>query len=161
MGVMKFIQPLAAAALAATLSFAAFAAADAPNTKFDPKRDAAKDVAAAVVVAKKENKRVMVDVGGEWCSWCHILDNFVDSNEDVKSLVASNYVWVKVNYSPDNKNEKFLSKFPKIKGYPHLLVLDANGKLVQSQNTSELEAAKTYDKEKMIAFLQKYAPARR
>jgi hypothetical protein len=33
---------------------------------FDPKRDAAKDIADAVKVARKQNKRILLDVGGEW-----------------------------------------------------------------------------------------------
>ena len=131
-------------------------AADLP-AKFDPTRDAAKDVAAATAQAKAEGKRVIVDVGGEWCSWCHILDRFIGDNADVKSLIDAKYVWVKVNWSPQNKNEALLSKWPKIQGYPHLIVLDADGKLLQSQNTGELEAAKSYDKAKMLAFLQRYA----
>lgn len=47
------------------------AAQDLP-AKFDPARDPAKDVAAAATTA--QGKRVIVDVGGQWCAWCHILD---------------------------------------------------------------------------------------
>ena len=124
--------------------------------KFDPKRDAAADVATAVAAAKAQRKRVLVDVGGEWCPWCHILDRFVAANADVKKLRDDNYVWVKVNWSPQNKNEAVLSRWPKIKGYPHLFVLDGDGRLVHSQDTGDLEAGKDYDKEKFVAFLRRY-----
>ena len=115
------------------------------------------DVAKAVALAKAQDKRVIVDVGGEWCSWCHLLDGFIASNVDVKSLVGSRYVWVKVNYSKENKNEAFLSRWPKVAGYPHLFVLDADGKLLHSQDTGELEAGKSYDKAKFVAFVQRWA----
>jgi thiol:disulfide interchange protein len=151
---LKSLKTLAAAALVA-LSLSALAQVLTP--KFDPSRDAAKDVAAATAIAKAQGKRVMVDVGGEWCPWCHILDRFIDANADVKALVDSNYVWVKVNWSPQNKNEALLARWPKIKGYPHLFVLDANGKLVHSQDTSKLEAEKDYDKPKFVAFLREHA----
>jgi len=128
-----------------------------PKT-FDPARDAASDVANAMALAKAQRKRVIVDVGGEWCAWCHILDGFIASNDDVKSLIDSRYVWVKVNYSKENKNEAFLSRWPPIAGYPHLFVLDADGKLLHSQDTGELEAGKSYDKAKLIAFLRDRAP---
>src|SRR3954470_18262318 len=98
--------------------------------KFDPSRDAAADVQAAIERARKQDKRVLVDVGGEWCIWCHILDRFVASHPDVKKLVDEHYVWVKVNWSPQNRNEALLAQWPKIKGYPHLFVLDAQGKLL-------------------------------
>ena len=85
---------------------------------------------------------------------------FVAANADVKALLDANYVWVKVNWSPQNKNEALLARWPKIKGYPHLFVLDGDGKLVQSQDTSKLEAEKDYDKPKVLAFLKQYAPAK-
>jgi thioredoxin-related protein len=146
-----------AAALAFALTFCATVSAQDIRSKFDPTRDAAKDVAAAVATAKSQGKHVLVDVGGEWCPWCHILDRFVQSNADVKAMVESNYVWVKVNFSRENKNEAVLSKWPKIGGYPHLFVLDGTGKLVHSQETGSLEAAKDYDKGKFMAFLKRYA----
>jgi thiol:disulfide interchange protein len=124
--------------------------------KFDPARDAAADVATATSMAKAQKKRVLVDVGGEWCSWCHILDAYIASNADVKKLVDDHYVWVKVNWSPQNKNETLLSRWPKVKGYPHLFVLDAEGTLLHSQNTGDLESGKGYDKERMLAFLREF-----
>lgn len=124
--------------------------------KFDPARDAAADVATATAAAKAQRKRVLVDVGGEWCPWCHILDRFVAANADVKKLRDDNYVWVKVNWSPQNKKEALLSRWPKIKGYPHLFVLDGDGRLVHSQDTGDLESGKDYDKEKFVAFLRMY-----
>ncbi len=145
--ILKF---LAAASL---FVFAQATLAQGLASKFDPARDAAADVAAAVATAKAQRKRVMVDVGGEWCSWCHILDRFVTTNADVKQLVDDHYVWVKVNWSPQNKNEALLSRWPRFTGYPHLFVLDGDGRLIHSQDTGDLEAGKGYDKDKMLAFL--------
>jgi thiol:disulfide interchange protein len=128
--------------------------------KFDPGRNGAQDVAAAAAVAKAQGKRVLVDVGGEWCGWCHILDRFVAAHADVQGLRDANYVWVKVNWSPENRNAVLLSRWPAIKGYPHLFVLDGDGKLLHSQDTDQLEAGKDYDKAKVLAFLRAWAPPR-
>ena len=136
------------------LAFAAGVAALDPPTKFDPARDPAKDVAAAAAAAKAQGKRVLVDVGGEWCVWCHIMDDFIAANPDVRSVLDAGYVVVKVNWSRENKNEAFLSTLPAIKGYPHLFVLDGSGKLVHSQDTDVLEQGRSYDKPKFVAFLQ-------
>ena len=151
---MNRLNFLRAGALSFALALSLPAFAQVLTPKFDPSRDAAKDVAAATSIAKAQGKRVIVDVGGEWCPWCHILDRFITANADVKALLDSNYVWVKVNWSPQNKNEGLLARWPKIKGYPHLFVLDGEGKLVHSQNTSLLEAGKDYDKPKFLAFLR-------
>ena len=126
--------------------------------RFDPARDAAADVATAVAQAKAEGKRVLVDVGGEWCSWCHIMDRFFAADAEARGLRERGYVFVKVNFSPENKNEALLARWPKINGYPHLFVLEPDGALVHSQDTSELEAGKGYDRAKMVAFLRRFSP---
>jgi thioredoxin-related protein len=128
---------------------------DLPD-RFDPRRDAAADVAAAIAMAKTQGKRVLVDVGGEWCVWCHVLDRFMAANADVRQLRDEGYVWVKVNWSPENRNEQLLSRWPKIRSYPHLFVLDGAGQVLHSQPSAELEAGKDYDRERMIAFLRRH-----
>jgi len=132
-----------------------------PITKFDPSRDAAQDMRDAVAEAERSGRRVLLDVGGEWCVWCHKLDAFFRENEDLEVYLHKNYVVVKVNDSPENKNEKVLSQFPHIKGYPHLFVLDENGKLLHSQDTGELESGDHHDFEKILAFLRTWAPKTR
>jgi thiol:disulfide interchange protein len=132
-------------------------AAQTLPAKFDPHRDAAADVATAVAQARAQGKRVLVDVGGEWCPWCHLFDHFMEGNDEARRLRDTHYVWVKVNWSPENKNEQLLSRWPKVSGYPHLFVLDGRGQLVHSQNTAELEEGKGYNAAKVVAFLRRYA----
>jgi thioredoxin-related protein len=127
---------------------------------FDPQRDANKDIKEAMVEATRSGRRIILDVGGEWCPWCKRLDAFFASNSDVASFMHRNFVVVKVNYSKENKNEAVLSRYPKIPGYPHLFVLDAKGALVHSQDTGLLEEGKGYNKDKIMAFLNEWAPAR-
>lgn len=129
--------------------------------KFDPNRDAVKDIAAGCAKAKKEGKRVILDVGGEWCPWCHKLDAMFHDNKTVADFLKANYVVVKVNFSQENENKEVLSKYPKIEGYPHLFVLDGDGKLLHSQDTGKLETGDHHDEEKVMTFLKKWAPERK
>ncbi len=129
-----------------------------PIEKFDEKRDAAADIKLGVAEAKRSGRRVLLDVGGEWCIWCHRLDTLFMKHRDLADFMHKNFVVVKINYSKENKNEQVLSKYPKIPGYPHLFVLDAKGKLLHSQDTGELEEGKGHSKEKVFAFLEKWAP---
>lgn len=124
---------------------------------FDPKRDAAKDIEAAIKTAQKLNKRVILDVGGEWCIWCKKLDQFFIDNKDCAEVLKKNYVVVKVNFSQDNENKDVLAKYPKISGYPHLFVLDKTGKLLHSQDTGLLETGDHHDHDKVMAFLKKWS----
>jgi len=131
-----------------------------PVTEFDPLHVPAKDVMDAIEEAKRSNKRIILDVGGDWCIWCHRLDAFIESNNNIKIFLNKNFIVVKINFSKENKNEKFLSQYPEIPGYPHYFVLEKDGKLLHSQNTGELELDKGYGKEKMMEFLKKWTPAK-
>ncbi len=124
---------------------------------FDPSRDAKKDIADGVKLAGKQHKRVLIDVGGDWCPWCHKLDGTFHQDAEIARFLAAKYVVVKVNFSPQNENKEVLSKFPKIPGYPHLFVLDAKGKLLQSQDTGLLESGDHHDHDKVMAFLKKWS----
>jgi thiol:disulfide interchange protein len=125
---------------------------------FDPQRDAAKDIRNAVTEANRTGRYILLDVGGEWCIWCKRLDGFFASHAGAAELLHRNYVVVKVNFSKENKNEAVLSNYPKIPGYPHLFVLDSQGKLLHSQDTGLLEEGKGYSEQKIIAFLNAWAP---
>ncbi|MFH1194226.1 MAG: thioredoxin family protein [bacterium] len=127
------------------------------SKKFDPKSDPQTDLKFAITQAQSYDKRILLDVGGEWCKWCHILDDFIKKTPAVKSFIEEHYIVVKVNYSEENKNEKFLMKFPLIQGYPHFFILDKNGMLLQSQETGSLEENGSYSKQKMMEFLKQWA----
>jgi thioredoxin-related protein len=129
-----------------------------PTAKFDPARDAAADIAAAAAEAKRTNRRVILDVGGEWCGWCHTLDRYFVAHQELQGLRDRNFVWLKVNYSGENRNVAVLSKYPPIKGYPHLFVLDGDGKLLHSQDTVLLEEGSSYNLDRMREFLVKWSP---
>jgi len=54
-----------------------------PIHKFDSKRDAAADIQAGVAEAHRTGKRVIVDVGGDWCQYCHQLDQLFQEHPDL------------------------------------------------------------------------------
>ncbi len=130
-----------------------------PVLKYDPKRNGAHDIEDALTEATRTNKRVLVEVGGLWCIWCTHMDEFFDKHPDIVAFRDKYYVTVKINYSDDNKNQILLSDYPKIEGYPHIFILENNGKLVHSQDTGELEEGKGYNKEKFFEFLKTWTPA--
>lgn len=127
---------------------------------YDPKADPAADLAKAVAKARSANRNILIEVGGEWCGWCHRMHAFFDNNTALREYRDQNFVVFQVNYSEENKNEKFLAQYPKIEGYPHLFVLDSNGKFLHSQNTGDLEQGKGYSLEKFDAFLRQWVPKR-
>ena len=131
-----------------------------PVREYDPKRDAAADIKEAIAYAAQTHRRVLVEIGGKWCIWCTYLDKFFDRNESLRQFRDENYVMVKVNFSPENKNEKVISQYGGAPGYPHIVVLDADGKMLHAQDTSKLEEGRGYSVQAVLKFLEDWKPTR-
>ncbi len=86
-----------------------------------------------------------------------------DADRDIKDAVILAQKSGKriLNFSPENENRAVLSRYPAIPGYPHIFVLDTDGKLLHSQGTAELEEGQSYNLQRFTAFLEKWAPAKR
>jgi thiol:disulfide interchange protein len=126
---------------------------------YDPARNPAEDLKQAVLIAQTENKRILLELGGDWCIWCKYMDEFYATHNEILQFRADNYVLVKVNVSEENMNEGFLSQFPEAAGYPHIYILEGDGTFLHSQDTVELEdGGQSYVPEVFMAFLQKWAP---
>ncbi len=127
-------------------------------TKYDPSRDASQDLSVAIKLARETKRNVLIEVGGEWCGWCHEMDSFYEHHPDLLALRDRNYVLVKVDFSEHHHNTKFLSRFPPAEGYPHIFILDTSGKLLKSEGTHELEQGDSYNLQRFTEFLEKFAP---
>ncbi len=80
-----------------------------------------------------------MDVGGNWCPSCIVLDRTLQSDPVLHTLLARNYVLLHVNWSSDNENKPLLSRYPQAHGYPALYVLSPTGQLVVAEDTSVFE----------------------
>ncbi|RZK50727.1 MAG: DUF255 domain-containing protein [Pedobacter sp.] len=129
-----------------------------PITIYNPQADAAQELKAAIKKAKAENKHVFVQVGGNWCVWCVKFHNLVEATPELKQYLTDNYVTLKLNYSPENKNEAILKKLsnPGRFGYPVFLVIDGKGKLIHTQNSEYLEEGDGHSVKKIMAFLKNW-----
>lgn len=134
--------------------------ADLGEDLYDPAADPAVDLEAAIAEAGRSGRRIILEVGGNWCIWCHRLEAFVEGHEQVRRAWEEGFVTVKVNYSPEVQNQEFLSRYPEVPGYPHLFVLDSDGTLLHSQGTGVLEDGEGYSEEAILAFLGEWAPDR-
>ncbi|HEX2608174.1 MAG TPA: thioredoxin family protein [Flavisolibacter sp.] len=127
---------------------------------YHPYANAEKDVQAALVKARKENKHVLLQIGGNWCVWCYRFNAFVKTDSTLKQVLENNYVVYHLNYSKENKNLDYLKKlgFPQRFGFPVLVVLDAEGNRIHTQDSSQLEKGNGYDQEKVKSFLINWSP---
>jgi len=148
------------AALSASAKHAKKAPPPAPpkiSSSYDMSRNPAKDLQDAIAEATRTKKRILLEVGGDWCVYCNIMDTTFESHPQLRKVRDAHYVTVMINYSKENPNDAFLSHYPRIADYPHFFVLDSNGTLLQSQPTHKFEHGKAYNVGKIDDFLKKWA----
>ncbi len=124
---------------------------------YDDQRDPFQDAAAALALAQKTNRQVLIEIGGNWCSWCHKMDTFLANNPDIYQTLHSQYVLLKINVSDSNENSDFMEGLPPVLGYPHMYVSTAQGKMILSKDTAELLSDNNYSREQWIQFLDKWS----
>lgn len=136
---------------------------------YDEKADAKQQIAAALAKAGKENRRVLIQWGGNWCSWCVKLHELFKRNKEIARTLMYEYDVVYVDAGkPVGKNIDLGSSYGADlkKGFPYLTILSAEGKPLANQETSSLEVdgksvAAGHDPKKVLEFLKTHqAPYR-
>jgi len=143
-----------AAALIALLPLAVRAEALYPDVS-----RARADVEAAMKVAARAHKRVLVDFGGNWCPDCKVLDINLRKPE-AAALLKAHYVLVHVNVGDKGISDNFEIAerygIPLKKGVPALAVLESDGRVVYSQKNGEFESMRKLDPQAVSDFLKKW-----
>lgn len=145
------------------LLLASFTNANAQAEKvYDETIDPMVQIDNAVSKAKKEGKHVVCQVGGNWCPWCLRFASFVKSDNAVAQTINDNYVYIHVNYPRGEGDSKALLERlgnPRRFGFPVIVVLDGDGHLIHTQDSSLLEEGKGYNAEKVLRFFKCWTPA--
>jgi thiol:disulfide interchange protein len=123
---------------------------------YDPERNPFDDgrEALALALAKSTDRLVMIEVGGDWCRWCLVLDNFIQMIRAVHEKLHENFVLLKVNVSDANENAEFFAGMPRTNGYPHVFISRSDGGLIGSTYITRLVVKGNYDEQRFLAFLQ-------
>lgn len=115
--------------------------------------------------AAKEKKNVIVQLGGNWCVWCLRFADFITKDAQIDAVIKQNYEYIHVNTprrgtpqakaaEPLHKRLNNAGRF----GYPVLVVLSPDGKVLHIQDSSFLESGKSYDTSKVLRFLNNWTP---
>jgi thiol:disulfide interchange protein len=117
--------------------------------------DAQHDLDAAIALAHKEHKRVLVDFGGDWCGDCQVLDIYANEQPNAE-LLAKYFVKVNINIGHIDTNKDIAARCGvDLRGVPALAVLSSNGKVIFGQHNefSNMRAMQSSD---LTAFLNKW-----
>ncbi|HEV3250926.1 MAG TPA: thioredoxin family protein [Puia sp.] len=127
---------------------------------YDPLADASKEIAFAVKKAKAEHKHVLLQAGGNWCSWCIEFNRLARGDSSIDSLLNKCFIVYHLNYSKENQNRDVFTKlgYPQRFGFPVFIILDDNGNRIHTQNSEYLEQGKSYNKQVVINFLLQWSP---
>jgi len=158
---MKTINKIKA--LIAIIFILSFPGIKAQESKklYDPSLDGMKQIKEAAARAAQEGKHVLIQYGGNWCSWCIKFDAFCKADTSISNIIAANYIPVKLNYDPANKNDEanaYLGN-PTRFGFPVFIIVDGKGTVIHIQESSLLEEGNGYSKQKVTGFFSQWTPA--
>jgi len=86
------------------------------------------DYEKAVARAKAEQKLVLVDTYAEWCAQCKELDEKTWPDPAVQAWIQTHAIAVRID---TDKQRPDLAKTFEIRGYPTVMLMDADGKEVR------------------------------
>ena len=126
---------------------------------YDEAANADAQVAAAFARAQKSHKRVLIDLGANWCVDCLVLTNFVRLPE-MRRFMEAHYEIVLVDVGRFNRNLQIPARYgitKKLDGVPALLIVTPEGKLVNGDNIFATADAHNMTPQSLAAYLAKYA----
>lgn len=92
---------------------------------YDEAANADRQVAAAKAKARREGKKLLIDLGGNWCPDCRVLAGVFELPE-VKAFLRRHYVVVTVDVGRMNRNLQIAQHYgvDRLRGVPAVLVVD-------------------------------------
>ena len=100
------------------------------------------DYKGALASASKENKKVLLDfTGSDWCGWCIKLKKETFDQPAFKEFANKNLALVEIDFpqgktlSPEVKKQNAaLQEQYHVQGFPTLVLLDPQGKVIKQQS---------------------------
>lgn len=131
------------------------------RTPYNEAANASADVAAAFARAKKSGKRVLIDMGGNWCGDCIVLANLMQLPQ-MKTFMAAHFEVVVVDVGRFDKNLAIPARFGMVDrlkngGVPAIIVAEPDGKMVNTGDISALEDARHMTPQSIADWLAKWA----
>jgi hypothetical protein len=123
---------------------------------YDPNIDAQVEIERAKLEAERTNRKVLLIAGGDWCGWCHVLDQTFERSVPLRQLRDQKFVVVHVNVSEQNGNACALRGYPAATGYPFVYVIDVGGKLIATSDARDWESPYGYNPARIEQFLKNW-----
>ncbi len=125
---------------------------------YDEGADAQADLAAARARAKAGGKRLLIDLGGNWCGDCRIL-SAVMALPEVARFIDEHYVVVTVDVGRFERNMDIPAEYGvrELEGVPTLLVVDASGRVLNRRHLDDVTAEQNMTPQGIADWLARWA----
>ena len=130
-----------------------------PERPYDEAANADAAVDAAFEKARETHRRVMLDLGGNWCGDCRVLAGIMELPA-MKRYLEAHYELVSVDVGRFNKNLQVPARFgfkERLVGVPTVLVANADGSLVNKNDVFALADARHMTPQALADYLARYA----
>ena len=92
--------------------------------------------------AHTTNKKILIDVYTDWCTWCKTMDSKTYSDPEIAAYVRNHFVAVKLNAESQEKrqvaghqlSDEDLAKAFEVSGFPTTIFTTADGKPITSKD---------------------------
>ncbi len=111
---------------------------------YDEKANADAQITQAKARARATGRKLIIDLGGNWCADCRILAGVMDLPE-VRTFLRRHYEVVTVDVGRFDRNQQVIRHYgiDKLKGVPALLIVDPEtDKLLNADRLSALADAR-------------------
>lgn len=160
LAILLLTTPALAAVLGPKLSITDFKQLPVVLTQpYDEGANADAAVTAAFARAQKSHKRVLIDLGANWCVDCIVLANFLKLPE-MQRFMAAHYEVVTVDVGRFNRNLQIPARYgitKKLEGVPALLIVTPDGKLINDKDVFATASASEMTPKSVTDYLVKYA----
>ena len=130
---------------------------------YDPHANGEQLLTAALSQAQKQGKRVLLDLGANWCSDSQAMARLLQSDPGIHLEVQRHFILVMVDVNQNNganRNPELIARLgnPIGHGIPVLLILAPDGTLLNRDPAERLRDDAHNAPATVLAYLRKWAP---
>ena len=166
---MRFVPALLAAlflccgaqaATAPKIGITSLSEIEVPDAPFAVGANADADVDAAFARARKDHKRVLIDLGANWCGDCRILAGVMELPE-LRAFLDKHFEIVSVDVGRFDTNLQIPARFgftTRLEGVPAIIVATPDGRIVNPGRVSAIEDARHMTPQALADWLAQWTP---
>lgn len=107
--------------------------------------------------ASKQNKKVIIEYGGDWCIWSERMYSVLEKKK-FKRFLNENFIFVRcfIGREWENSFPTYLD-IPDFDSVPFFSLLSPEGEFISHQNTEPFEILWFYNKRKLFEFFKEWS----